>query len=78
VTLSQFTIHMSKKFSTISLVHEVEYHLKTSTDATTIELMCQCSMQLGVVVPFISKGGATITSHMEHQHMSFLQKKHQK
>jgi hypothetical protein len=30
----------NRKFSTTSLVHGVEYHFKTNTGATTVELVC--------------------------------------
>jgi hypothetical protein len=36
--------------------------------------MCRCSKRLGVVVPFVSTKGTTVTCRKEHQHMSFFAK----
>jgi hypothetical protein len=69
---SQLIIHTNMKFSTTSLVHGAMYHFKTNTGVATVELVCRCSKRSGVVVPFISMKGTTITCHDEHRRMSFF------
>jgi hypothetical protein len=47
-------------------------YLKANTNGAFIELLRQCSMQPGAIVPLVSMRGTTVNSGKEHCRISFF------